>query len=106
MTIKAFISHSSADKDFVRRLVDLLGRDYFRIDCYDFDSAYRTMDEINRSIEESTQFILLISKDSLSSPWVEKEIGTAKRLLRSRFWPFIIDRQVSLEDVPGWIFCS
>lgn len=103
MTIKAFISHSSADKDFVRHLVDLLGRDYFRIDCYDFDSAYRTMDEINRSIEESTQFILLISKDSLSSPWVEKEIGTAKRLLRSRFWPFIIDRQVSLEDVPGWI---
>lgn len=101
--VKAFISHSSSDKEFVKCLVSLLGRDYFRIDCYDFDSAYKTIDEIDRSIESSTIFILLVSKKSLASLWVNTEIDKAKRILRDRFWPFIIDREITIDDVPDWI---
>ena len=52
--IKVFISHSSAQKDFAQQLVELLGRDRCIIDCYDFESAYKTLDEIYSAIEEST----------------------------------------------------
>lgn len=44
--IKAFISHSHAQKDFALELVEKLGRDYCIIDCYDFQPAYRSMDQI------------------------------------------------------------
>ena len=75
--IKAFISHSSVQKDFVRELVDTLGRDYCIVDCYNFAPAYKTMDEIFRKIEQSTVFVLLISRDSLDSDWVKEEIRYA-----------------------------
>lgn len=74
MMIKAFISHSSAQKQFVIRLVEKLGRDYCILDCYDFEPAYRTLDEIYKKIDDSTVFVLLLSKDSLQSDWVKKEI--------------------------------
>ena len=80
--IKAFISHSSAQKDFVKRLVDILGRDYCIVDCYDFEPAYKTIDEIYRKINQSTVFVLLLSREALSSEWVTKEIRYAKTKLQ------------------------
>ena len=79
--IKAFISHSSKQKDFALELVNRLGRDYCKIDCYNFESAYKSINEIYRAIEESTIFVLLISRDSLGSTWVEEEIRFAKEKL-------------------------
>ena len=38
--IKAFISHSSKQKDFALELVNRLGRDYCKIDCY-LSSTYK-----------------------------------------------------------------
>ena len=35
--IKAFISHSSAQKEFAQELVNTIGRDYCKIDCFDFE---------------------------------------------------------------------
>ena len=49
--IKAFISHSSKQKDFALELVNRLGRDYCKIDCYNFESAYKSINEIYRAIE-------------------------------------------------------
>lgn len=74
--IKAFISHSSKQKDFATRLVNLIGRDLCLIDCYDFEPAYKSIDEIYRAIEKCTIFVLLISRDSLASDWVKKLIHT------------------------------
>lgn len=100
--IKAFISHSSVQKDFVRELVDTLGRDYCIVDCYNFAPAYKTMDEIFRKIEQSTVFVLLISRDSLDSDWVKEEIRYAIQHLSpdklDRFWPYVIDETLSIED--------
>lgn len=76
--IKVFISHSSQQKDFVKELVGLIGRDYCIVDCYDFEPAYKTIDEICEKITQSTAFVLLISKDSLSSPWVTQEVSIAQ----------------------------
>lgn len=105
--IKAFISHSSVQKEFVRELVDTLGRDYCIVDCYNFAPAYKTMDEIFRKIEQSTVFVLLISRESLDSDWVKEEIRNARQHLSphklDRFWPYIIDETLSIEDCPEWM---
>ncbi|MFA6830837.1 MAG: TIR domain-containing protein [Bacteroidaceae bacterium] len=105
--IKAFISHSSAQKTFVKDLVDRLGLDYCVVDCYNFESAYKSLDEIYKKIDQSTIFVLLLSKESLASDWVEKEIRYAREKLEpygyDRFWPFIIDDSLSFDDCPAWM---
>ncbi|MCH5306609.1 MAG: TIR domain-containing protein [Prevotella sp.] len=105
--IKAFISHSSKQKDFALELVERLGRDFCRIDCYNFEPAYKTLDEIYKNIEESTVFVLLLSHDSLNSNWVKKEIKIALKRMESdklmRFWPYIIDDTLTIEECPKWM---
>lgn len=105
--IKAFISHSSKQKAFALELVERLGRDYCVIDCFDLQPAYKTIDEIYRVIEESTVFVLLVSRDSLESDWVQKEIRYAKTKLQpnemNRFWPYLIDSSITLNDCPDWM---
>ena len=105
--IKAFISHSSKQKAFALELVEKLGRDYCGIDCFDLQPGYKTIDEIYRVIEESTVFVLLVSRDSLNSDWVQKEIRYAKTKLQpnemDRFWPYLIDSSITLNDCPDWM---
>ena len=105
--IKAFISHSSKQKAFALELVERLGRDFCIIDCYNFEPAYKTLDEIYRKIDESTVFVLLLSHDSLCSKWVEKEIKHALERLSpdklNRFWPYIIDDKLNVDDCPKWM---
>lgn len=62
--IKAFISHSSVQKT-VRDFVETLGRDNCLVDCYDFEPAYRSIDEIFNRIESSTIFVLHRSRESI-----------------------------------------
>ncbi len=105
--IKAFISHSSKQKSFVIDLVETLGRDYCIVDCYNFEPAYKTLAEIYKKIDQSTVFVLLLSKESLGSDWVEKEIRYACEKLApecfERFWPYIIDEGLSFEECPEWM---
>ncbi|MBQ0087742.1 MAG: hypothetical protein KBT27_00195 [Prevotellaceae bacterium] len=42
--VKAFISHSSKQKEYATDLVEQLGRDFCIIDCYNFEPAYKTID--------------------------------------------------------------
>ena len=58
--INIFISHSSADKELVRAVVEILGNNGITVDEYVFESGERTEDEINISIENSGIFCLLI----------------------------------------------
>ena len=105
--IKAFISHSSKQKPFALDLVERLGRDYCRIDCFDLQPAYKTIDEIYRAIDNSTVFVLLLSKDSLDSKWVQEEVRYVMSKLKpcemDRFWPYLIDSTISLSDCPDWM---
>lgn len=105
--ITAFISHSSKQKDFAKKIVQIVGRDFCIIDCFDFSPAYETLNEIYKAIDDSSLFVLLISKDSLDSDWVKREIAFAKDSLDKqrldRFLPYIIDETVSFDDIPEWI---
>lgn len=105
--IRAFISHSSKQKRFVKDLVESLGRNYFIVDCYDFEAGNKTIEEIYNKIDSSTVFILFLSNESINSDWVKDEIEYAKNKFRpdnyKYFWPFIIDSDLTIEDCPKWI---
>ena len=106
--IKAFISHSSKQKkNFVEPLVELLGRDSCIVDSYDFQAAYESIEQIYSCIDKCSIFVFLVSKDSLESDWCKKELSRAYEKLSNfeqlRFWPFIIDENVKIEDTPEWI---
>lgn len=105
--IKAFISHSSKQKEFAQELYKKVGGDFCYIDCYDFQPAFKTIDEIYAKIDSCTIFVLLLSKESLTSDWVKKEISAAIRKFSpnqlDRFWPFIIDPELTVDECPDWI---
>ena len=105
--IKAFISYSRAQKNFASELVELLGRDYCIFDCYDFESAYKTIDEVYKKIDQCTVFVLLLSKEAINSDWVKTEtryvISKSQSSNIDNFWPFIIDEKLAIDDCPDWL---
>lgn len=86
-----FLSHSSEDNDIAR-----LVRGYFQqhniqiwIDVHDADTGGMTRDAwiekiILPNIGRCSNFIVLISQNSLKSPWVKREIEVALALLDQR----------------------
>ena len=81
MILKAFISHSSKQKNIVEVIRNFIGHDFCWVDKYDFEPAYKTLSEIYDKLGKTSIFVLLISKDAIQSDWVQKEIYKAKELL-------------------------
>lgn len=104
---KAFISHRSTHKDFVRKIVDTVKRDNCIVDEFDFYPARKTMDEIIRTLEHAPIFVLLISKDALDSDWVKQEMSKSRQLYEKgkikEFMPFIIEDGIELDELPLWM---
>jgi uncharacterized protein YjbI with pentapeptide repeats len=80
-----FISYSSIDKAFARRLHDQLqGRG---VRCYLDEKDARVGDDIaewiDRRVRRVDKLLLCASKDSLTSAWVDEEIATARERERS-----------------------
>lgn len=73
---RVFLSHSSIDKDFVRKVKDALG-DIAIIDEVDFNAGARTIDEIIEKIADSKIFVAFLSQKALESEWVQKELALA-----------------------------
>ena len=76
---KVFVSHSSADKSFVDRLVaDLAIREipvwYDKFDIQIGDSVPGT---INSALTTSKYFLIVLSKSSAGSRWVQEELNAA-----------------------------
>lgn len=71
---KAFLSHSSAQKDFVRKVYKLLGASRCVFDECCFDNGKKIIDEILRGLQNTDLFILFVSNESLDSDWVQQEI--------------------------------
>ncbi len=74
-----FISHSRKDKEFADRLYDDMRKR--EIDCYYAPADMRTGDKIRPAIDEAIKkhdrLIVVLSKHSIDSPWVESEVETA-----------------------------
>lgn len=106
---KAFLSHSSKDKDLIRKVAKQLGNKNCVLDEISFDPGRMTLEQIFSELDSSDIFVLFISTDSLESPWVKKEISRAKENLKNdyleRIIPIIIDENITYSDVriPKWI---
>lgn len=106
---KAFLSHSSKDKDLVRRVANVLGNKNCVIDEISFEAGRQTLTEIFRELATSDIFVLFISNNSLQSEWVIKEIEHAGFNLTEdiidRILPIVIDPSITYDDprIPKWI---
>lgn len=79
MTPKAFMSHSSADKDIVRRLATDLrskGVDVW-FDEWEIRPGDSIVERINAGIKDCDIFIIVISRNSVASKWVREELDAA-----------------------------
>lgn len=77
--MKAFVSHSSKDKEFVLRLAtDLRTREGIDawLDEWEINPGARIPEELEKGLIEADVFILVLSPDSVNSQWVEYERQT------------------------------
>lgn len=107
---KAFLSHSSAQKDFVHEVFSLLGKSRCIFDECCFENGKLIMDDIVRGMAQSDLFVLFISEDSLNSEWVQKEIVLADDFKNKHtidaILPILIDPKINpAKDsrIPEWM---
>lgn len=81
---KAFLSHSSKDKVFVRQVFEDLGALYCELDEITFEPGFLNSEVIHRALDRSSVFVLFASKSSALSSWVTKEIRSALNLYKNK----------------------
>ncbi|MCO6356825.1 TIR domain-containing protein [Pseudoalteromonas shioyasakiensis] len=108
--IKAFLSHSSQDKEhYVRNVANWLDKDNIIYDEYTFEEGEKPLDQIIGGLDKSEIFVLFLSDNALNSEWVIKEITEAKIRLDSnqinKIFPIIIDDKIQYTDsrIPEWL---
>ncbi|MDR2084648.1 MAG: TIR domain-containing protein [Bacteroidales bacterium] len=107
---RAFLSHSSKQKDLVRKIANSLGKAQCVFDDFEFESGMKVFDEIKKGIGNSDIFVFFISNDSLNSDWVKTEITEIKNLIddgiNKQFYPILIDNSINVSTdsrIPSWI---
>lgn len=91
---KVFVSHSSADKPFVRRLVDdlsKLGLDNIWYDERVIDVGDSIPQEIEKGLSGSDYVIVILSKNSAQSRWVKLELDASYMSPETLILPVLID---------------
>jgi len=105
--MKAFLSHSSIDTEFVRAVAKELGRQF----CVFDEQVFTTGDEFKTSIEkgldDSSVFVLFASRGAMKSVWVKFEMEEAwfRRLQTSlaKSLVYLIDSSVQYDSLPQWL---
>lgn len=109
MILKAFLSHSSKDKDYVEKVAQTLTTNWCTYDKFTFEEASFTAEEIVKHIESNGIFVFFISKNSLASEWVNLELVNVHNLTKNgeykKILPIIIDDRVDHTDeqIPDWL---
>jgi len=102
-----FISYSSRNEDFVKRLHADLQENGVR--CWyapeDMKIGDKMRDAIDQAIRVKEKLLLVLSEDSITSSWVEKEVETAfeeeSRSKRLILFPIMIDNYL-FETQQSW----
>ena len=78
-TSKVFLSHSSKDKVFVENLAKKLKSDGFSVwyDDWDIRVGDSIVQRINEGISTSDFLIVVLSRNSVNSKWVQEELNAA-----------------------------
>lgn len=105
--MKAFLSHSSIDKEFVREVAAKLGRLDCIFDENSFASGNDFRKEIEKHIDNSHVFVFFASKNSLESFWCRFELDQALfNKIRGKINAgivYIIDSNAKHQDIPSWL---
>lgn len=113
-TYDIFLSHSSLDNDFTERLHSLLEQAGFNV-WYDekkMISNSHILSDLPKYIDDSEAFIVILSKNSCGSSWVQDEYGYARGLYDKKDLKAIIPVVIDDCDIPGfynnykWIDCK
>lgn len=75
--MKAFLSHSSKDKDFVSKVFEYLTASRAHYDSVTFHSFERSHEALTSALRDSDVIVVFWSPDALGSPWVKEEIRSA-----------------------------
>ena len=105
--MKAFLSHSSSDKEFVRAVATELGRQFCIIDEQTFSTGKEFKSSIEKGLNDSSLFVLFASRAALKSAWVDFELNEAWMLRLVNKLPtslvYIIESSVTTRDLPEWL---
>ena len=113
-TYDIFLSHSSLDIDFTNKLHNLLEQASFNV-WYDekrLTSNTHLLSDLPKYIGNSESFIVVLSKNSCYSTWVQDEYGYARELQKNKELKAIIPIVIDDCDLPGffnnykWIDCK
>jgi hypothetical protein len=102
---RVFISHSTKDRSFVRRLLEILRQEGI---CYwysetDIPAGADWHDEIGRALKACDRFLIILSPNAVGSVWVKRELRYALRRYRqdNRIVP-VLYRDCKLERL-SWV---
>ncbi len=103
---KAFLSHSSFDKDFVGEVFSKLGAAKAVYDQVTFERNCDLPAQIENGIYNSKIYVLFLSKEALNSGWVKSEIDLAHELKAkwevNEFLVFQLDA-TPWSELPSWL---
>jgi len=104
---KAFLSHSSVDKELVRAVATSLGRQFCTFDEQVFDTGETFKVSIEKHLDKSSIFVLFATRDAIKRMWVDFEIDEAwYRVLEgkiSKALVFILDSSLEYSELPRWL---
>lgn len=92
--IKAFLSHTSVDKDLVGLVHKKLAANNAWYDAANIENGESIPEKINEGLRMATHYVLFWSENAKNSPWVKAELNAAfVRFLASKckFMIFCID---------------
>ena len=100
-----FISYSSADRDVARRLANDLKSAGVGVwyDEFHLKAGDPILHTIRDGIEQSDVLLVLVSKNSIASKWVDRELRDAFERFGERGTPVIIPVRVDNAPVPGFL---
>lgn len=103
--MKAFLSHSSKDKDFVRQVYEILGPIFAEYDEHTFDYTMNVQ-AIRNAVSRSDLFVAFLSQNSISSTFVKEEYRQALESIGrgglSSVLIFSLD-ETSYKSLPEWL---
>lgn len=107
MLYRAFLSHASTNKEFVRAVANELGRQYCLFDEQVFEDGEQFKAAIETMLDESAVFVLFVGEDTLDRMWVQFEIDEAwYRKLEARISKalvFLLTPSIPFSELPKWL---
>jgi len=102
--MKVFISHSSKDHNFTMLLAEKLKKDFtdIWIDEWELQAGDSIVQKISEGIRKSSFFIIVLSKYSIKSNWVLRELNSAlmRQLTKDDVKILPILLEIELDEVP------